>query len=280
MNLLIHVKTRFGKSAFFGKLGYTNPKRMPLNMNIFLSYEFHERNKWIKELVAPLIESFGGKAIIGEIPHGNITTAVKDLINASNGVIAFHTAQGAKGGMFKFLQGKKNPEDEPDPKWIITELTIADGKGIPAVLMIDESLDPGKVVTQQDVIYHTFNRDKREELMLKIAGVRADWKVKFTRQLVLIPKNLRDQLGNDLANHNLRCSYQFKNPSNGKNSDIQETELAPEGQGLVMYINNMPNEDTLVQIVIQGPTYKWSSGFVSLKSSFINLEQYERNNNQ
>ena len=50
-------------------------------MKIFVAYDYNEREKWIKEMVIPIIEAFGAEVEIGEATYdGSIPESVKNKI--------------------------------------------------------------------------------------------------------------------------------------------------------------------------------------------------------
>jgi hypothetical protein len=66
-------------------------------MKIFVGYGYNDRDKWIEDLVFPLMRAFGAEPISGkEIPGQKLDEGIKELIRKSDAVIGFVTRRGDK----------------------------------------------------------------------------------------------------------------------------------------------------------------------------------------
>jgi prophage antirepressor-like protein len=61
-------------------------------MRIFVAYGYNERDRWVEELVFPVIRAFGDEVVTGEELQGEqITDAVIAKIRSSDALIGFLT---------------------------------------------------------------------------------------------------------------------------------------------------------------------------------------------
>jgi hypothetical protein len=61
-------------------------------MRIFVGFGFNERDRWVKDLVFPLIKAFGAEGVSGEELQGEqITDAVRRQIASCDALIGFVT---------------------------------------------------------------------------------------------------------------------------------------------------------------------------------------------
>jgi hypothetical protein len=61
-------------------------------MKIFVAYGYNDRDRWIPDLVFPIIRAFDDEVITGEELQGEqITDAVRRKIQQSDALIAFAT---------------------------------------------------------------------------------------------------------------------------------------------------------------------------------------------
>ncbi len=84
-------------------------------MKIFVAYGYNDRDKWIEDMVFPLIKAFGSEVETGGVTYGaTIPDAVRNKIQFSDALIAFTTRRISPGGD---ANGQTH-------LWVIQELAI------------------------------------------------------------------------------------------------------------------------------------------------------------
>jgi hypothetical protein len=230
-------------------------------MNIFIGFGYNNDDKWIKDLVFPLVQSFDAAIITGEDLHGQIITQeVTDRIGKADGVLAFLTRREIMGsGKFTTHQ------------WVRDELITAINNQVPVVEIRENKVDTqGGIVGDRQRI--DFDEENKAKLLVDLAKVLSAWRRKLKpRRLFLLPKEIVQDARPHISAGTLKCSYQFMNGS--KQSQVYHTKPFRFGQGLCVDVYNVPSEDTLVQLTIQGPQFTWSSDYESVQLLSINLQK-------
>ena len=66
-------------------------------IEIFVAFGYNERDKWIRELVVPVIRAFGDEAVSGEVIYGDtLPDGVKEQLRSSQAIIAFQCVSACK----------------------------------------------------------------------------------------------------------------------------------------------------------------------------------------
>ena len=231
-------------------------------MNIFIGFGYNNDDKWIKELVFPLVESFDATIATGEDLHGQILSqAVTDRIKKADGLLAFLTRRDA------FANGRYTSH-----RWVYDELTTSIANNIPAVEIREKMVDAqgGLPGDRQRV---EFDLDDKARLMVELAKLLSAWRRNLKpRRLFLVPKNdiiqdVRPYINKDP----LKCTYKYMTGS--KQSPQYDAKPFKYGQGLCVDVYNVPSEDSLIEITIQGPQFEWSSDYESVQLLTINLQK-------
>jgi hypothetical protein len=230
-------------------------------MNIFICFGYNNDDKWIKELVFPLVDSFDATILTGEDLHGEVLSAgVTDRIKKSDGVLAFLTRRDAlANGRFT------------SHRWVYDELTTSIANNIPAVEIREKMVDAqgGLPGDRQRV---EFDLDDKAKLMVELAKLLSAWRRSLkARRLFLLPKDIIQEARPHINKETLKCTYQFMTGS--KESPLYEGKPFKFGQGLCVDIYKVPSEEALVQVTIKGPQFEWSSDYESVQLLSINLEK-------
>jgi hypothetical protein len=230
-------------------------------MNIFIAFGYNENDKWIKELVFPLVEAFDGDVLTGEDLHGSvISQEVINRIKNADGVLAFLTRRD------QLASGRYTSHS-----WVQDELITAINNNIPAVGIKDNLVDTqtGLAGDRQRI---DFDLDDKGRLMVELAKLLATWRRNMKpRRFFLLPKDIVQDARPFINAGNLKCYYQFMNGS--KASPKYETKPFRYGQGLCVDIYNVPAEEALVQVCVEGPAFSWSSDYESVQLLSINLQK-------
>ncbi len=230
-------------------------------MNIFIGFGYNDNDKWIKDLVFPLVQSFDATIVTGEDLHGQILSLeVADRIKRADGVLAFLTQRDAMtNGKFTTHQ------------WVRDELITAINHKVPAVEIREINIDAqGGIVGDRQRI--EFALDDKAKLLVELAKMLSAWRRNLkARRLFLMPRDIVQDARAYINKEDLKCTYQFMNGS--KESEIYKAKPFKFGQGLCVDIYNVPSEDSLVQVTITGPHFEWSSDYESVQLLSINLQK-------
>lgn len=230
-------------------------------MNIFIGFGYNEDDKWIKELVFPLAQSFDARISTGEDLQGQIISqGVTDLIKKADGVMAFLTWRD------KLTSGKYTSH-----RWVYDEMATAIANNIPTVEIREKMIDvqSGLPGDRQRI---EFEIENKAQLLVELAKLFSNWRRNLkARRLFMLPKEIVKDVRPHINTEFLRCIYQFMNGS--KESPEFSAKPFKFGQGLCVDIYNVPSEEALVQVTISGPDFEWSSDYESVQLLSINLQK-------
>ncbi len=235
--------------------------RTQLKMKIFIGFGYNEKDKWIKELVFPLVQAFDASIVTGEDLQGQILSqGVTDRIAKSDGVLAFLTPRDAlANGEFTTHQ------------WVRDELVTAIGKNIPAVEIREASVEKqGGIAGDRQRI--EYSQVDKAALLVDLAKVLANWRRNLkARRFFLMPRDIVQDARAFINKEDLKCTYEFMDGS--KRSEVYTAKPFKFGQGLCVDIYNVPSDDALVQVTLTGPQFEWSSDYESVQVLSINLQK-------
>jgi hypothetical protein len=230
-------------------------------MNIFIGFGYNDNDKWIKELVFPIVQSFDANIVTGEDLHGLIISEeVSERIKKADGVLAFLTPRDA------MVSGKYTTH-----QWVRDELVTAINHRIPAVEIRELTVDTqGGIVGDRQRI--DFDLDNKAKLLVELVKMLSRWRRNLkSRRLFLMPRDIVQDARRFINSDDLKCRYQFMTGS--KESEIYNAKPFKFGQGLCVDIYNVPSEDSLVEVTITGPQFEWSSDYESVQLLSINLQK-------
>jgi hypothetical protein len=230
-------------------------------MNIFIGFGYNNDDKWIKDLVFPLVQSFDATIVTGEDLHGLvISQEVTDRIKNVDGLLAFFTRRDAmtSGNFTSHL-------------WVRDELVTAISNGIPGVEIRERKVDSqGGIIGDRQRM--EFDLDDKAKLLVELAKLLSGWRRNLkAKRLFLLPRDIVQDARQHINKDTLKCTYQFMDGS--KQSEVYSAKPFKFGQGLCVDIRNIPSEDSLVQVTIQGPQFEWSSDYESVQLLSINLQR-------
>lgn len=230
-------------------------------MKIFIGFGYNAADAWIKDLVFKLLEKFGEDVCTGEDIHGQvISQAVIERIKSCDAMLGFLTRRDP------LANGKFTSH-----RWVQDEITTAINNNIPVVEIREKMIDDqgGLPHDRQRVI---FDQDDLAGLMLELTGILYNWKRTIvTKRMVILPKDIVQEARPFISSNQLTCTYSFMDGS--KPSAEYHTRPFRFGQGLCVDISNIPSEEALIQIVLKGPSFSWTSDYESVKLLPINLER-------
>src|SRR5262245_59535417 len=129
-------------------------------MRLFVSYGFNDRDRWVEELVFPLLRATGCDVVHGKTEYGNgLAHSIRDTILDCDALIGFATRRELVGNRWS------------THRWVIEELATAFGR-LPVIEVRENGVDPqpGMLIGHHLISYEETHRDR---CLVDIAQVAA-----------------------------------------------------------------------------------------------------------
>jgi len=226
-------------------------------MKIFVAYGYNDRDKWIKDLVFPIIEAFGAEVETGEITYDDtIPQSVENKIRRSDALIAFTTRRTTQDNIVWQTH-----------RWVIEELAAARTLKKKFVEVRETGVDPqgGFTLANQRIEYDENARDKCLVEIVKAIGV---WQSNNLVRVQLLPEGIRSDLQPLLKDEGLSCKYVVR--TGNYVEDAVPAKIERIKGGLFIDVPQL-NSEALIQISIRYGSQEWSSDYESLNSYGIHL---------
>jgi hypothetical protein len=166
-------------------------------MKIFVGFGYHPHDRWVQDLVFPLIEAFGDEVITGEDLQGEqITEAVRRKIQQSDALIGFVTRR-----------NPDTPRDRTTHRWVTDELTCGLLCNIPVVEVREVGVDEqgGLVGDRQRIVYDPTARD---HCIVAIAKTIGKWHRECLETIIqLQPEKQVQAIASLVGQARLRCTF-------------------------------------------------------------------------
>jgi len=229
-------------------------------MKIFVAYGYNERDKWIPDLVFPIIKAFSDEVITGEELQGEqITDAVIREIKQSDALLAFVTRR-----------QKIDETHWTTHRWVTDEISHALAYNLLVAEIREAGVDEqGGISGDRQRI--TYNESERDKCLVEIVKTLGKWHSSDTVKLKLLPDESIQLIRPLLRNPSLRCTYKILD-SNGEISTEIPATILPITGGLFIHARNIPRM-SLIQIRVECADKSWTSNFENIDSSGIHLQQ-------
>jgi hypothetical protein len=229
-------------------------------MKIFVAFGYNDRDRWIPNLVFPIIKAFGDEVVSGEEVQGEqITDAVIREIRQSNALMAFVTRRDQIGA-----------DRWTTHRWVTDELSHAIAFQLPVAEIREAGVDEqgGIAGDRQRILYRESERDK---CLVEIVKTLGRWHASETIELKLMPDECIQAVRPLLRNPGLRCTYQVLE-RNGTMGDPVPAQILPITGGLFVRARNIPPM-SYIQIRVECAGKSWSSEFENVESLGIHLHE-------
>jgi hypothetical protein len=226
-------------------------------MKIFVAYGYNERDRWIKEMVFPVIEAFGSEVEAGEMTYEtSIPESVKNKIRRADALIAFTT--------------RRTTQDDviwQTHRWVVEELAAAAVLEKKTVEIREKGVEQHGGLTQANQRIE-FDETARDKCLVDIVKALGVWHSTDFVQVQLLPEGVANDDLRPLLDQGLTCHYVTRVGS----YDDQPVEAVVAGikGGLFVYVRK-PERDALVRINLRHGSRVWSSDYESLNSYGIHL---------
>jgi hypothetical protein len=229
-------------------------------MKIFVAFGYNDRDRWIPNLVFPIVKAFGDEVVSGEEVQGEqISDAVIREIRQSNALMAFVTRR-----------DQISENRWTTHRWVTDELSHAIAFQLPVAEIRESGVDEqgGIAGDRQRILYKESERDK---CLVEIVKTLGRWHASDTIELKLMPDECIQAVRPLLRNPGLRCMYQVLE-RNGTMGDPVPAQILPITGGLFVRARNVPPM-SYIQIRVECAGKSWSSEFENVESLGIHLHE-------
>ena len=228
-------------------------------MKIFVAYGYNDRDRWVEDLVFPIIRAFGAEVVTGEDLQGEqITEGVIEKIRNSDALIAFTTRrdQLANGQWITH-------------RWVTDEISQAISFKLPVAEVREQGVDhQGGIAGDRQRI--EYQQSEREKCLVELVKTIGNWCRGVSMKLQLLPSEFVDCIRPFLKQPGLHCAYTLLEGS--RMSEEVATKIVPIKGGLFINTKGIPSQ-ALIQVRIEAGGMSWTSDFESVDSLNINLKQ-------
>lgn len=229
-------------------------------MRIFVGFGFRERDRWVKELVFPLIGAFSAQIESGEEIQGEqITDVVRQRIAYSQALIGFTTRRD------RLDNGRWSTH-----RWVTDELSHALAIKRPVLEVRESEVEPqGGIVGDRQFI--PYEEKRRDVCLVEIAKVVGRWmRVLTPVRLQLLPPDDASEIIGIYRQSGFKCQYRLLKQA--EQTEPRAASLIPIKGGLFLEIVNV-DPDALVQVEAEYHDRHWISSFESVDSIGVMLRR-------
>jgi hypothetical protein len=228
-------------------------------MYIFVAYGYSERDRWVEELVCPLLTAVGctiddGKALFGTPLESEIRTKIL----ASDAVVGFTTRRERVGDTWT------------THRWVIEELAIAFNSQIPTIEVREIGIDgqTGMLATFQHIEYA---EDQRDRCLVQLATAASQLRNRLTRMnLKLGPPAFVKQVRSMHNKPGFRSYYQIMRRN--IESELREAKVWSIAGGVCMSVYGLRSGD-LIRACIEYGGSCWRSDYETVDALRIDLQK-------
>jgi hypothetical protein len=234
-------------------------------MKVFVGYGYNDRDKWIEEMIFPIIRAFGDDVVDGKVmPGEQIAEGVKERILRADVVLGFATRR---------IDPATGQLGQLTHRWVIQEIAIAFGApNPPPMLEIREKEgDPqvGIVVGAQYLVYDPEHRDQFLVDFVKNFAALRERAGRF--ELHLMPDEFMKAVAPKLADRNLSCTYQLMTEGTWEEGREISTKIIRIKGGLFIRTGTIPRNSYIRLKVVCGQDFEWNSEFQPVDTRLIQL---------
>ena len=231
-------------------------------MKVFVAYGYNDRDKWIPEMVFPILMAFGIEVVTGEDIAGDIISEeVRERIRSSDALLGFLTRRDDLGnGTYSTHQ------------WVRDEIAQALGANRKFIEVWETGLNipPGATQDRQHLKYDATQRDK---FLVDLVKAISGWGILRVR---LLPSDFCDAINSLIMNGtNIVCQYRFLNGS--QQSKWYTGSLFSLASGVVVIdvdTSGLPNrrDNVFIQVSAQAHGNIWSSRYEQLDLLSVTMQ--------
>lgn len=169
-------------------------------MKVFVAFGYNDRDKWIPEMVFPILTAFGIDVVTGENMAGeSIPQKVRDKIKNSDGLLAFLTRRDDLGN------GTYNTH-----KWVTDEVAVAIGANRKVIEVREDGLASFSGITD-DRQFLKYNEGERDKFLVELVTAISGWAgATSSLRIRLLPSEFCNAVQPLLLQgENVECEYHY-----------------------------------------------------------------------
>jgi hypothetical protein len=227
-------------------------------VRIFVAYGYNQRDKWVEDMVFPIITAFGSEVVTGgETYEGpNIPENVLTDIRFSDALIGFTTRRVAQDEL-----------SSQTHRWVISELSSARALRRRVVEVRERGVDPQDDLLQ-DLQRIVYDEQARDQCLIEIVKAVGSWHRRGNVRIQLLPQAFTDDLRPRINEPGLSCQYTVRIGNYEEEPRI--ARIMPIKGGMFIDAADVPR-DALIQIKVQYGNQSWSSDYESIDAYGIYL---------
>ena len=205
-------------------------------MKIFVSYAFNDANKWIEDLVVPLIKALGYEVVTGQRLEGEVLIdGVDARLRGCTGCVAFSTRRDQRA----------NGSYETHP-WVMSELTKARALGFKTIEVREDGVTIGN--DADAYVRLKYREAERDRMLIRLAENLAAWKTRRVRLRLDPPEAELQDFMRCAARSVLTCTYELQQ----EDEEIGRGEAKIVRQTGACFVEiEVPATDVLVRISLK-----------------------------
>lgn len=232
-------------------------------MKIFVGYGYNDRDKWVKELVYPIIRAFGDEVLSGEVVYGDVLSdGVIDELRRADAMLAFLTRRADESGT---LTAATHP-------WVVLEIGAALRDETPVVPVQEVGVLPPAITTIYPTIpYEPTQRDRcLVEIIKALSKLHGRGAVV---QLELLPEDSAAQIRAAIRKPGFKACFQVLDEVSGEEGPLREARVVPMGKGGLRFYASDVRADAVLRVQIEGLGRRWVSDYKAIDCVGIFLEE-------
>ena len=173
-------------------------------MKVFVGYGYNDRDKWIEEMVIPVIEALGLEVVHGkEMPGMKLSDEIKKRIISCDLLVGFLTRRDCHEGKFTTHE------------WVRDEIVTANSVGVSFIPVVENGVDFQAGILG-DVVWEPYDEKERDRFLVNLIKAVANKAKTLTTQKKLLIKTQPDTfhklIKKKLDNkEDFKCEYRFSN---------------------------------------------------------------------
>jgi hypothetical protein len=232
------------------------------SMTIFIGYGYNDRDKWVREMVYPIVRAFGAELVSGEVVHGQeLTDGVLGELGRADAILAFLTRRADDTGQ---LTMGTHP-------WVLLEIGAAINARKAVIPVLEDGLPPQAITsTFQTVPYDPNNRDR---CLVEIVTALGRLVSRRGAVLELLPEGSAAEIRLALRKPGFRAHFQVLDETSGVEGELMEAKVVPMGKGGLRLYASSVRPDAVLRIQVEGMGRRWVSDYKAVDTVGVYLEE-------
>ena len=232
-----------------------------MGLNVFVAYGYRPEDLWIKDMVFPLIGAFGSQSADGkDLYDRGLGDAVAGKIGECDALIAFRTRR----------DGPTANGTYSTHQWVDNEVGVAFARNLQILEVTETLVNPAQGIAGalQRV---TYDRDKRDELMVELVKALGVWHGQLRVQPQLLPMEAERIIKTHKDKAGFSCNYKILRGDQESGPHAAKVLVKRPGGAYVM-LKNIRRDD-LVEIEVAFGLELWKSDYSRIDDVQITLEK-------